>query len=281
MDETTRRIQELRAMSNQSGQENKANQGVRVSLIDGCELVRRGLWHTLEAVEGMKIVGDYSNAEEALFEMTRIRSDMVLIGTQLPGMSWLEATRSLKKNKQYSGVEVIVLAESAVYRNEALEAGAAQCLLKDVTSEELIRVIRQVYRDRCSVKARDVFAEEVVELIIPPSVDNNRQLRFMCQLAEILRDSFASIICTVGSWDSGTVITVRPYSMEQASIVMLLAHMPEVERVEEEMVTMSALPHLYRRTRFLPRLGIRPVQRLRVTLKEDSLVGQEVGAGLT
>lgn len=276
MEDMMRKSQEFRAHSNPSGNENKASKVVRVTLIDGRELVRRGLWQMLVSEEGVRIVGDYSNAEEALFGMIRVRSDVVLIGTQLPGMNWLEATRSLKRNKQYSGVEVIILAESEGYRDEALEAGAADYLLKDVTSVELTQTIRRIYRDGHSVKERDGFAEEVVELVIPPPANANQLFRFMCQLAEILHDGFASIICTVGSWDGGTVITIRPYANAQSSLVLALAHMSGVEKVEDEPVSRGIFPSLHKKIRFLSGLGINPGQRLRVTLKESSMAGQEV-----
>ncbi len=277
MKDILRSPQQLRTSSNPLWRENKTSKTIKVTLIDGSELVRRGLWQMLESSEeGVMVVGDYASVEEALFEMTKVHSDVVLIGTQLPGMSWLEATRSLKRTKAYSDIEVVILAESAGYRNEALEAGAADYILKDVTSVELMQVIRRIYRDKSSVKEREGLAEEVVELVIPPPANNSQLLRFMCQLAEILRDGFASIICTVGSWDGGTVITIRPYSTTQSTLVLALAHMAEVEKVEEESVVAGIFPRLYHKIRFMSNLGINPGVRLRVTLKESAMVGREV-----
>jgi len=244
------------------------DKAIRIVLVDGRELIRYGLRRILESEEDMQIVGDYASAEETLFETIRLRQDIVLMSTQLPGMDWLEAIRSLKRSGSNSDGEVIILSESVDYRVEALKAGAAKCLLKDVTSVELIQAIRQVYRNKHWSKERDGFIEEMVELIIPPPVNAARLLRFMCQLGEILHDDFTSIICTVGSWNRGTIITIRSQPATYSALLITLANMPEVERVKEEMLTKEPLVSFYKKFGLLPRLKIIPSKRLHVTLKE-------------
>jgi len=273
MKEVPRNLQEPWTSSKQTRKENRAGRIIKVTLIDGRELVRRGLWNMLESEEDIKVVSDNASAEEVLFDMAKTHSDIVLLGTQLPGMNWLEATHGLKRNKQYSTTEVVIIAESAGYRNEAMEAGAADYVLKDVTSVELIQVIRRIYRDKFPVKVREGLGEEFVELVIPPPTSNVQLLRFMWHLAEILSDGFASIICTVGSWDSGTIITVRACLTTDSNFVMELVHMSEVEKVEEEPVTERIFPRLYKKIRFMSNLGISPGMRLRVTLRESRAAG--------
>ncbi len=249
--------------------------GIRIVLVDGRELVRQGLRHMLEVEEDMKVVGDYASAEEALAEMARLHQDIVLMGTQLPGMNWIEATRSLKRNKPNPCNAVIILAESGGYRVEALEAGAAGYLLKDITHVELVQTIRQVYRISPSPKERDNVVEEAVELVVPPPVNAAQLLRFMCQLGEILHDGFASIICTVGSWDRGTTITIRSYSTP-SSLLITLANMAEVEKIEEEPLARDIFPSFTKKLGLLPRSRISLSKRIHVTLKETDIARQEL-----
>ena len=250
--------------------------GIRILLVDGRELFRQGLRHMLESEEDMQVVGDYVSAEEALFEMIRLHCDIVIMGTWIPGMNWLEATRSLKRNKLSSGVDVIILAESADHEAEALEAGAASYLLKDITRVELARAIRQVYRNSHSLKECGHLVEEAVELVIPAPANTAWLLRFMCHLEEILHDDFASIICTVGSWDRGTVITIVPHSATLSSLLITLANMPEVEKVEEEPLERGTFSSFTKKFRLLPSLGINPSKRIRVTLKETDMAKQQL-----
>lgn len=256
------------------------NKAIRIVLADGRELVRHGLRHMMEAEADMEVVGDYTSAEEALFAMLRLRCDIVIMGTWMPGISWLEATRSFKRNALYSGVDVIILAESGHYRDEALEAGAASYLLKDMTHMELAQAIRQVYRDKHSPKECADLVEEAVELVIPPPANAAQLLRFISQLAEILHDGFASIICTVGSWDRGTIITIRPYATTPSSLIVALANIAGVEKVEEAPTTGDVFSSLNRKLGFLPRLGINPGKRIRVTLQATGIVSPELVTAL-
>ncbi|MFC1916966.1 response regulator transcription factor, partial [Chloroflexota bacterium] len=186
------------------------NKAIRILLVDGHELVRRGLQHMLELEEDIEVVGDYASAEEAISQIARLHYDIVLMGTnRQQRMNWIEATRSLKRNESNHSIDVIILADSQDYRDEATEIGAASYLLKDITHVELAQTIRQVYRNRHSSKECYGLVDEAVELVIPPSVNAARLLRLMCRLGEILHDDFASIICIVSSWDRGTVITIR------------------------------------------------------------------------
>lgn len=249
------------------------NEAIKIVLVDGRELIRHGLRRMLESEKDMQVVGDYASAEQTLIETIRLRQDIVLMGTQLPGMNWLEAICTLKRSGPNSDGEVIILAESVDYRVEALKAGAAKYLLKDVTSVELSQAIRQTYRNKHWSKERDGFNEEVVELIVPSSVNAARLLRFMWQLGEIARDDFTSIICTVGSWNRGTIITIRSQPAAYSTLLIALANMPEVEKVDEELVTKTPLVSFYKKFGLLPRLKINPSKRLHLTLKENDMAG--------
>lgn len=277
MEDLIRRTHELLALTNSLSKENRMNKAIRIVLVDEHELVRQGLRGMLELEEDMKIVGDYASAEEALTEMARFRNDIVLMGTQMPGMNMIEATRNLKRSGLNYGGDVIILAESMAYQAEALEVGAASYLLKDVTRAELTQAIRGVYQDRHPLKEYDSFVDEVVELVIPSSANAAWLLRFMCQVEEILHDdftSFASIICTVGSWDRGTVITIRMRPNTSSSLLIKLANLPEVEKVEEELLARSAFSSSPKKFGLLSKPSISPSKRICVTLQETAMAGE-------
>jgi len=230
------------------------NKAIRILLVDDLELIRRGLRYMLEPEDDMDVVGE-CDAEEASSEIARLHPDMVLTRIQLPRLKGI--IHSLKRNSLDYG-EVIVLAESLDYRAEALEAGAASYLLMDVTRVELAQAIRQVYRNRLLV------VKEAVELVILPPDNAAQLLRFMCQLREILHDNSASILWEVVSWDRDTFITIELQPNAFPSLLMTLANMPEVEKVEEEPLAGGAFLNFPKRFWFL----LRASKRNRIILKE-------------
>ena len=212
----------------------------------------------------MDVVGD-CDAEEASSKIARLYPDIVLTG--MPGI-----IRNLKRHLDYG--HVIVLAESLDYRAEALEAGAASYLLKDVTRVELAQAIREVYRNRYLIERGDGIVEEAVELVIPPSPKAASLLRFMCQLGEIFRGDLASIICMVGSWDRGAVIVTQLRPDTSSNLMIQLANIPEVEKVEEIQPAGDDLSSFHKKLGLLSRSSISLSKRIRVTLKEAVMAGQ-------
>lgn len=244
------------------------DKAIRILLVNEAQVIREGLRGMLEPKEDMEVVGDFASAEEAFSKIARLHPDVVLMDAQMRGMNGIEATRSLKRDELDYGIDVIILAESANCRAEALKAGAVSYLLKDITRVELVQAIRQVYQNRRSSKERDDPVEEAVELLVPPSVNTAQLLRFMCQLKEKLDDNYAGIMSMVGSWDQGTVITIRLQPARFSGFVDKLGNMPEVEKVEEEPLARGAFSRSLEKFWGLPKLSISLSKRIRVTLEE-------------
>lgn len=243
-------------------------EAIRILLIDGHELVRYGLRRMLEQEEDMQVVGDCANAEEAFPQMGTLSPDIVLMDIHMPGMNGIEATRCLKRSGQAGNTDIIILTEDASYRAEALEAGATGYLLKDTTRAQLTQLIREAYQSRQSERKGDGSVEEMVELVIPPppETEATQILRFICQVEEILNDNYDSITRVVGSWDSGTAITLTLRPIPLAALLDKLARLPDLKIAEETPAKMGGFFSLARK------LGISrsttPGRRIRVTLKK-------------
>lgn len=244
-------------------------EAIRILLVDDQELVRHGLRHMLEQEKDMEVVGDCASAEEALSRMTRLCPDIVLMDTQMPGMSGIEATHHLKRSGMDYDGEIIILADSTHYQVDALQAGAAGYLTKkDLKHTELNQYIREIYWSKQLLENSESLLEEAVELVIPPSANAGRLLRFTCQLEERLYDNYASIMHLVGSWDRGTVITILLKPDRLSSLQDKLGNMPDVEKVVDEPLASDASFSFPRKFGELPGPGINPSKRFRVTLKE-------------
>jgi len=203
--------------------------------------------------------------------MSRLHPNIVLMDAQMPGMSGIEAVRSLKRSDLDYGCAVIILAESSDYRDEALKTGAADFLVKDITRARLIWTIRQVYETRLWRREKPGLVEEAVELVVSPPDDKAQLLRFMWQLEERLRGTYGAAVVarTAGSFEKGAVITVLVLPDALAGFSETVEKMPEVEKVEE-LLEEDALSTLPGKLRLPLRVAASPSKRMRVTLKEAS-----------
>ena len=119
--------------------------GLRVLLVDDHELFRIGLRNLL-AARGVQVVGEAGDGRQALELARQLQPDLVLMDMNMPEMDGVEATRLL--HQALPGVQVVVLsvAREPAILMDALRAGAAGYLLKDMQANELFEMLEAVGR---------------------------------------------------------------------------------------------------------------------------------------
>ena len=117
---------------------------IRVLLVDDHELVRQGIAAMLAKADDLQIVGEARTGREAVEYARRELPDVILMDVRMPDMDGLEATKKIKEERPRTAVVMLTMHENPAYLREAVRAGAAGYLLKDVSREELVDAIRQV-----------------------------------------------------------------------------------------------------------------------------------------
>ncbi len=119
---------------------------VRLMLVDDHEVVRLGLKSLIQRFENIDIVAEAGSEDEAVSEAMRARPDVILMDIRLDGGSGIEATRKIKG--ELDNVQVIMLTSFADQELlfDAIRAGAAGYVLKQVGTGELIRTIEAASR---------------------------------------------------------------------------------------------------------------------------------------
>ena len=133
---------------------------IRILLVDDHQVVREGLRHMLELEEDLEVVGEVANAKDALTQTELLSPEVILMDIKMPGMDGVELTRQLKETQPSCNILMLTLYDE--YLPQAIEAGAAGYLLKDIKREELIRAIRAVHEGRAPLAlslSRDRLAE--------------------------------------------------------------------------------------------------------------------------
>ncbi len=118
----------------------------RLVIADDHELVRAGLRKMLSGQPGLEVVGEATNGREALALCQRLHPDLALLDVRMPEMDGLATCRAIKQECPATSVILITIHENPDYLLEALRAGTAGYLFKDVTQDELISAVWQVLR---------------------------------------------------------------------------------------------------------------------------------------
>jgi DNA-binding NarL/FixJ family response regulator len=115
---------------------------VRVLVVDDQELVRAGFCVILDAADGIMVVGEAGNGQDAVAQAQAHAPDVVLMDIRMPGMNGLEATRLITGSRPESKVVMLTTFDFDEYVYEALRAGASGFLLKDAPRHDLIAAVR-------------------------------------------------------------------------------------------------------------------------------------------
>jgi len=117
---------------------------LRVVIADDQSLVRAGFRMILESEDGIEVVAEAGDGEEAVRAVRRTRPDVVLMDIRMPGLDGLEATRRILGDGATARVIMLTTFDLDEYVYAALTAGASGFLLKDVTPEQLVAAVRMV-----------------------------------------------------------------------------------------------------------------------------------------
>ena len=119
---------------------------IRVLLADDQVLVRAGFRALLDAQDGIEVVGEASDGEEAVRLAGALVPDIVLMDIRMPGVDGLAATRRIAADERLAQVRVVILTtfETDEYVFDGLRAGASGYLVKDTEPAELLRALRVV-----------------------------------------------------------------------------------------------------------------------------------------
>ncbi|MFD8724587.1 response regulator [Streptomyces sp. NPDC059629] len=119
----------------------------RVVIADDQALVRTGFGLIL-AADGIDVVAEASDGDEAVEAVRCTRPDLVLMDIRMPGTDGLEATRRILSDLDPASdpprVLILTTFDLDRYVYAALTAGASGFLLKDVTPEHLVAAVRLV-----------------------------------------------------------------------------------------------------------------------------------------
>jgi DNA-binding NarL/FixJ family response regulator len=120
---------------------------IRILIADDHTLFRAGLGALLAAMPDVDVVGEASNADEAVAMALAQQPDVVLMDVQMPAASRLngiDATRQIVHASPRIGVIMLTMLEDDDSVFAAMRAGARGYILKGADKREVFKTIRAV-----------------------------------------------------------------------------------------------------------------------------------------
>lgn len=119
---------------------------IRVVIAEDEPLLRSGLKALAEHDGDITVVAEADDGGKAVARARELRPDVVLMDIRMPGLDGVTATELILGDPRLSGVHVLVLTTFAEEETvlDAISAGAAGYLLKDVGPDDLRAAVRRV-----------------------------------------------------------------------------------------------------------------------------------------
>lgn len=118
---------------------------IRVLLADDHVLVRQGL-KALLVKDGLEMVGEASDGQQALRLATELRPDVAIVDISMPVLNGIDVVREMAKSTPKTKVILLTQHDEDQYVTEALRAGAKGYLLKKQAADDLVYAVREVCR---------------------------------------------------------------------------------------------------------------------------------------
>jgi len=119
---------------------------IRILLVDDHQVVREGLRRMLELEDDFEVVAEADDAKDVLNLVETLSPEVILMDIKMPGVDGIELTREVKGKNPSCNIIMLTLYDE--YLPQAIEAGAAGYLLKDIKREELVRAVRTAHQGR-------------------------------------------------------------------------------------------------------------------------------------
>ena len=116
----------------------------RILIVDDHALFRVGIANILAREPDLEVVGEADDARSAVDRALETSPDIVLMDLSLPSPGGIETTQRIKREVAGAGIIVLAVNEDEDALFDAIKAGAAAFILKDVGPDDLVTIIRRV-----------------------------------------------------------------------------------------------------------------------------------------
>ncbi|HYU51094.1 MAG TPA: response regulator transcription factor [Candidatus Limnocylindria bacterium] len=133
----------------------------KILIVDDHALFRVGIRNILEKESDFEVTGEADDSRSAFDLAVETSPDIILMDLSLPSPGGIETTQRIKRELPSAGIIVLAVNEDEDALFDAIKAGAAAFILKDVGPDDLVTIIRRVFLGEYLINDK-VFAKPAV-----------------------------------------------------------------------------------------------------------------------
>jgi two-component system, NarL family, nitrate/nitrite response regulator NarL len=130
---------------------------IRVIVADDLPLFREGVVHSLNSARDVEVVGEASDADDAVRLALERQPDLAILDVHMPG-GGLSAAERMRAARPAIRVVTLTVSEAEEDLVAAMKSGAAGYVLKGVSAAELLGVVRSVHAGQVYVPPALAYA---------------------------------------------------------------------------------------------------------------------------
>jgi DNA-binding NarL/FixJ family response regulator len=118
---------------------------ITLAIVEDLDEVREGLHQFISLNKEFKVLDTYKTAEEAAYDLPRLKPDIVIMDINLPGMNGIDCIKEIKNKIPKTQFMMFTVYENDEKVFEALKAGASGYLLKNTGLLQLVEAVKELY----------------------------------------------------------------------------------------------------------------------------------------
>ena len=117
---------------------------IRILIADDHALMRLGLKSMIGLQPDMEVVGEATNGQDAVRQVSVLRPDVIIMDLMMPKLNGADATKAICEARPQTSVIMLTSYGDAADLGRAIANGAVGVQMKDAPTEDLLSAVRKV-----------------------------------------------------------------------------------------------------------------------------------------
>ncbi len=144
----------------------------RIVIVEDHPVFRAGLKELIETEKELHVCGEADTIAKAVVIIEKKQPDLVIVDITLKGRSGIELIKELHRDSPQLPILVLSMHDESLYAERAFRAGASGYIMKEETSDSIIKAIHMVHGGQ--KYASKQFMANVFDKFLSHSPDDTR-----------------------------------------------------------------------------------------------------------